>query len=178
MRLRERLVTGAGAFALMLVLTLVLTSAGCGHDLQFVADHRLHVDTPRPRHLVTVPVTIAWHSRKFTVLGPTGDHRRDRGYFAVFLDRAPMPADRDLRWFARNDRTCRATEGCPSTDYLSRRRVFTTTDPSITFEHLPLPASHKGVEDHTVTIVLLDGAGRRIGESAWHVDFRYRRKKS
>jgi hypothetical protein len=40
---------------------------------------------------------------------------------------------------------------------------------------LPLPTYHKGVEDHEAVIVLIDGTGRRIGESAWYVDFRYRR---
>jgi len=162
---------------LTVAVTLVaLVAPGCGGSRQFVADHRVHIESPRPRKLVTLPVTLRWRFDRFTVTGPDGTHRAGHGYFGVFVDRAPMPAGKDLRWLARNDRSCHATEGCPDTNYLALRDVHTATEPEIVFEQLPLPTFHKGTEDHSIAVVLLDGQGRRMGESAWYVDFRLRRK--
>ena len=120
-------------------------------------------------------MTVRWTYDRFTVTGPDGGRDPHRGYFAVFVDRAPVPAGKDLGWLARNDRSCRTVATCPDEQYLADRHVFTTTTPEITFDQLPLPAFHKGLEDHTITVVLLDGTGHRVGESAWYVDFRLRR---
>jgi hypothetical protein len=134
-----------------------------------VADHRLHISAPRQRSTVSLPVILRWSYDDFQT-GP------DAGTFAVFVDRTPVPAGKDLRWLARNDRACRANQGCPNEEYFTSRQVFTTTKPEMTFPQLPKPASHRGPETHTMTVVLLDRAGHRIGESAWYVDFKLRRE--
>ena len=161
----------------MLVAAALVAGSGCATgQYQFVADHRVHIDAPRPRSTVTLPLSLHWSYDDFRVTGP--DHSRDShaGYFAVFVDRAPVPAGKDLRWLARNDPSCRPSEGCPNEQYFTSRQVFTTTQPQLTFDQLPKPASHRGAETHTITVVLLDGSGRRIGESAWYVDFKVHRK--
>jgi len=167
-------------FALMtmaVVGAVVGLLPACGSNLQFRADHRVHVIAPHARSVVQTPLTVRWTYRDFTVTGPDGGHDPRRGYFGVFVDRSPMPAGNDLRWFARNDRSCRAVDGCPDADYLGRRRILTTTSPRVTVDQLDVPPYHRGLEDHTVVIVLLDGQGRRVGESAWYVDFRVRSRK-
>ena len=40
---------------------------------------------------------------------------------------------------------------------------------------LPDLNAYQGHENHEVTVILLDGRGDRIGESAWYVDFFYDR---
>ena len=72
--------------------------------------------------------------------------------------------------------TCRTTRGCPDQNYFTSRQIFTTTTSEMTFPQLPAPGhAHRGPENHTVTVVLLDRDGHRKGESAWYVDFKVKR---
>lgn len=168
--LRARLVATAVA-----ALTLA-TACGGGH--QFVADHRVHITMPRQRSTVSLPVTVRWSYDDLRLTGARSGDSRHAGYFGVFVDRTPVPAGKDLRWLARDDPSCRADQGCPNQEYFTSRQIFTTEHPEITFEQLPKPRTHHGPETHTVTVVLFDGSGRRIGESAWYVDFHLTRSKS
>ena len=155
-----------------------MAAPGCAsHEFQFVADHRLHITTPHQRSTVSLPVTVRWSYDHFQVTGPSDGRDRHSGYFAVFVDRAPVPAGKDLRWLSRNDRSCRASAGCPDIEYFTTRQVFTSTQPQMTFGQLPQPGRHHGPEQHTITVVLLDGTGHRVGESAWSVDFKLHREK-
>jgi hypothetical protein len=89
----------------------------------------------------------------------------------VLFDKQPQPPGEDLEYFARDDITCLRSEQCPDRGYLAQRQIYTTTDTSFTVKALP-PAPgvdlERGEADiHDVVLVLLDGQGRRIGESAW-----------
>lgn len=162
-----------------LTLLVVAGLSGCQLDrLQFRNDDRLTFETPKARHRVTVPLTVAWRMRDFTPTGLDGRGERGRGVFAVFVDKAPMPVGEDLKWLFRDDPSCRTDRRCPSTEQLAARGVYVTTRSSLTLDVLPQASDGVGDEQHYVNVVLLDGAGRRLGESAWYLPFRTRRRSS
>jgi len=95
----------------------------------------------------------------------------------VFVDQAPQPPGKPLSWIAHNDRACRAADGCPDAEYLAARHIFSTTDTHITFAQLPLSSGEsKQKERHSITVILLDPAGKRIGESAFQIDISVNRR--
>jgi len=151
---------------------LTVLASGCSiSSLQFTNDHRLHFESPANRSQATEPVSVRWTMRDFTVTGPDGKHAKDAGYFVAFVDKAPMPVGKDLRSLAGDDKSCQRDPRCPDETYLNDRSVYTTTKTELTIPILPAPARQRNRNDHTVTVVLVDGAGRRIGESAWSLDF-------
>jgi hypothetical protein len=155
----------------------VLALTGCQVDqLQFRNDHRLSFVAPGARDVVRTPLTISWTMKDFDAVGLDGSHDGHRGVYAVFVDRAPMPVGKDLRWLARGDRGCAHDPRCPDARYLADRGVHLTTDPQVTLDVLPLGASGAGDEQHWVNVVLLDGTGHRVGESAWYLPFRTTRR--
>ncbi len=155
---------GAGAAALVGALALGAL-AGCGvRGLAFREDTRVDIVEPADREVVALPVTVRWTVRDFG------------GSFAVVVDGAPQPPGEPLGWFARDDDSCRARVGCPDEEYLANRRVFVTAEPELTVERLPdTEIEGRRREFHEVTVVLLDGEGRRVGESAWSVEFQVER---
>src|SRR4051812_49410611 len=83
-----------------------LTLSGCTDysKLAFHQDHRLTFTAPASRVLVTLPVTVRWTMRDFPVPRPgAGTPRDDRGYFAVFVDRAPFKPGETMRALADDD---------------------------------------------------------------------------
>lgn len=156
--------------AALLAATWLL--AGCAMSgLSFRVDERVRITAPEDRATVSLPVTVEWSVADFDVTGPTADVAPEAGMFGVFVDRAPQPPGEPLEWFARDDDGCRATDGCPDAEYLEQRRVHATGDTFLVIEALPRPTTSRGPERHEVTVVLLDGQGHRLGESAWHVTF-------
>ena len=160
----------------LLLIALGLTA--CVPDgLAFVKDERLRITAPDSLSTVTTPVTIDWEIEDFRITGPTDDASDDAGYFGVFVDRAPVPPGETLAWLARDDTRCLSSPGCPDRTYFADRDAYSTTETSFTLKHLPDQDSYQGHERHEVTIVLFDGTGRRIGESAWYADFFYEREE-
>jgi hypothetical protein len=158
--------TSLGALAALVALT------GCGAgQLQFHNDHRLSFTSPSDNQKVKAPVTVSWTMRDFQATGLDGSTSDRSGTFAVFVDRAPLPVGKDLRWLARDDSGCKRDPRCPDAEYLSSRGVFLTTRPTLTLDVLPRVGDGKGKERHFVNVVLLDGTGHRIGESAWYRSF-------
>ena len=157
---------------------LSLVSACAPQGLAFRVDDRLTITSPKDRAVVSLPLTVEWTIRDFTIVEPGQPPQGDQsGYFGVFVDQAPQPPGKKLSWVARKDRTCRPADGCPDAEYLAARHIFSTTDTHITFEQLPRPAeSNKHKERHTITVILLDPDGRRIGESAFELDVTVDRK--
>jgi hypothetical protein len=158
------------------LVLLPLLSSGCG-DLAFRVDERLTITTPENQSSTTLPVTVSWDVRDFDVVAPgSSAPTKTAGYFAVFIDRAPMPPGKPVEWLAKGDDGCKASEGCPDASYLRSAGVLTTTERSVVIEQLP---RHTGTskERHQVVIVLLDAAGRRIGESAYRVVFTVKRSQ-
>jgi len=164
--------------ASILVLGLALLASSCAHGLAFTQDRRLEITRPNSSAKVTLPLTVRWRMKDFRVTGPDGNSDPNAGYFGVFLDRSPMPPGKPLSWITRDDVTCRRIPGCPDESYLEGRHVYATSDTELVFRLLPDLRTNSGRETHEVTVILLDGRGRRIGENAWYRTFFYDRKES
>ena len=132
----------------------------------------MHFVYPHNRQKVTLPITVRWTVDQFNVTGPTATAAERAGYFAVLVDRSPQPPGQPLTWFARNDRSCRRVATCRDTAYLNRHDVYPTTDTTFPLSAVRAPPSgSKGKNLHDVTVVLLDGTGRRLGETAFNLTF-------
>lgn len=162
----------AGAVLCMIALS------GCAEGLQFRNDHRLEFLSPEARDRVTAPLTVSWTMDDFTPSGLDGSREDDRGAFAVFVDQAPMPVGKDLRWLFRSDSSCKRDARCPSEQQLRDRGVLVTTETSVKIDVLPRVGAGTGDEQHYVNVVLLDGTGHRIGESGWYLPFTSKRRSS
>lgn len=142
--------------------------------LNFVQDDRVTITTPTDRALVKPPVTVAWRVRDFQVTGKDGKRHDDAGYFGVYVDRAPQPPGRTQEWIVREDQVCLTTPGCPNEGFLAGLNIHGTTETTFTIERFvdTRPETQKDRREfHEVTIVLLNGKGERIGESAFSVEF-------
>lgn len=146
----------------------VVASPACGvSGLSFKTDERVDIVRPGDRDEVELPVTVEWTVEDFDV--------GEEGSFGVLLDRAPQRPGKSLGWIFRGEDSCDGPAGeelCESQEFLAQRNVFQTTDTEITFELVPkLTGNDRRREFHEVTIVLLDEAGKRIGEGAWSIQF-------
>jgi hypothetical protein len=164
-------VIGCGAVRIRRALTLAVTLAvlsGCVDvaDLSFRVDKRLHWQAPDDRELIELPLTIDWTMDDF-----------DEAAFAVFVDRAPIKPGQSLEAVAGDDDACRDDPECPDADYLAQRRVYVTTETSITIERVAPLAGRERKQLHQVVIVLLGEDGRRSGESSWSRRFRLERER-
>lgn len=163
-----------GRTAAVLAALMVLLS-GCVDlsELQFKQDDRLDFTSPETNELVELPLEVTWTMDDFTALPPRvlGGPRTDAGYFAVFVDRAPVKPRESLDVLGEDDPACSSDPRCPDKRYLSSLGVYTTHRTSITIPLVPPLPSKEDVQQHQVTVVLLDAEGRRIGESAWFRQF-------
>lgn len=167
---RRRQATGVALLGLCGLLT------GCvPQGLAFRVDDRLTFVSPEDRSTVELPVTLDWEIRDFDVADPGSAPREDAGYFAVFVDRSPMPPNKPLSWLARDDNTCREDDGCPDQEYLNARGVYTTIETELVLEQLPRTSDDDRKERHYAVVVLLDTTGHRIGESAFEIAFDVKR---
>jgi hypothetical protein len=151
------------------VLLCFLPACGVS-GLNFKQDERLEVTAPGDRAEVQLPITVSWRVRDFEVVGRDGSDRSDAGYFGVFVDRAPQPPDRTQAWLVRDDPRCRTTpSSCAKGSFLAPNNIHSTTDTRFVIDRLPAPSTNapRRREFHEVTIVLLNGRGERIGESAF-----------
>jgi hypothetical protein len=148
---------------------MLAPTAGCGvHGLSFRQDHRVDIVSPSDRSTVTLPFDLTWTVDDFDVTGPTDRPHPGSGYFAVLIDRAPPPPGDTIESLFRGDDSCLASEGCPSAERLADGYVFPTATTRLRIDRLPpVTADHRAF--HELVIVLLDGAGHRIGESAFRV---------
>ena len=146
----------------------VLALPACGvNGLSFKEDERVDIVRPKDRDEVEVPVTVEWTVEDFAA--------GEEGSFGILLDRAPQRPGKTLGWIFRGDDSCDGPTGeqlCESEEFLQQRNVFQTTDTEFTFDLVPkLTGNDRRREFHEVTIVLLDEAGKRIGEGAWSIQF-------
>jgi len=145
---------------------LVALLPACGiHGLNLTQDERVSIVSPKDRSTVDLPLTVRWTAHDFD------------GTYAVFVDRSPLPPGRTLEWLARNDDVCRQTKGCPDSTWFSERNVLRTAETAVTIDRLPDSTRDNRRDRHEVTVVLLDRAGRRVGESAFRVEFEVHRER-
>lgn len=159
--LKTKRVAAVG-MAVALLLSTGIIAAGDLGGLNFFVDDRVKIVDPGDLQQVRLPYTIRWTARQLP----------DATTFAVFLDREPMPPGKDIRWLARDDEVCAADPGCPDAQWLAPRGVHLVNEPQ--FELTAVADSRtrgRKLDLHTVTVVLLDSEGHRIGESAWTREF-------
>jgi hypothetical protein len=168
---RVTLVRARRAAAAMVGLMLLTSGCRVG-DLSFRIDDRVEIVSPEQRATVTLPFDVRWTVEDFNPVGFDGSATDDAGAFAVLLDVTPQPPGEPLAYFARDDDTCRPSQGCPDATYLADHRIHTTQTTSFRVDALPdnRPTDRPSApDDHEITVVLLNGKGERIGESAFRV---------
>lgn len=159
------------AWAISLAVGLLIT--GCDvPTMAFLQDERVRIVEPPDRGSMDLPVTLRWDVREFDVTGRDGQSLPSAGYFAVFVDRTPIPPGKTLEWYVLQDGSC-GDHPCATVDNLAD--VYTTEETSLKLATLPALRERDDVELHQVVIVLLDGTGKRIGESAFYVRFNFER---
>ncbi|MBV9935367.1 MAG: hypothetical protein JO367_13780, partial [Actinobacteria bacterium] len=77
----------------VMALVAPLLSGCASHALVATADNRLSMVQPHELQRVRLPVTIAWKARDVKA---TTNLTGDGPFFAVFVDRAPVPAGTGL----------------------------------------------------------------------------------
>lgn len=165
-RRRQRRAVAAGLLAASFLSACDLSQMG------FVQDHRVRVVEPADRSTVTLPVTLRWEVDDFRVTGRDGRSSPDAGYFAVFVDRTPIPQGKTLEWYAQEEDSC-GDSACGSVKNLAN--IYPTRKTSLTLKQLLADDRERDVERHEAVIILLDGKGARIGESAFYVRFNFER---
>lgn len=157
-------------------LASVLACAACvPQGLSFRVDNRVKIISPRRDATLSLPFTLRWTVKNFHVVQPGSPSDASAGYFAVFIDATPMRPGQKLDAIAKGDVTCQRVAGCPNASYYAGRGIYTTTNTQFVVSKLPDASTGKA---HRATIVLLNSAGRRIGESAFRVDFQLKEDKS
>jgi hypothetical protein len=165
------------SLALAAGLSLALGTSGCATSLkglEFHNDNRMKITEPHQNELVANPVTLRWTMKDFTVAGAgAGPVNDTTGYFAVFVDRAPVKPGQTLAAVSKHTPSCQHTTLCMTKTYLATEQVYTTTN-----DEIRLPAvsdilgNNESTQYHTATVILINTAGERISESAWSVEFK------
>lgn len=154
-----RQTSSRAATAFVVALSIVLS--GCAlNGLAFVTDDRISFRTPKESSKVKLPFTIAWDAEEY------------EGSYAVFLDHSPMRPGEDLLSLVPDDDPCRDKPVCPDTEWLNERYIFLTDERRLEIAQLrDRRSSSRASDRHQVTIVLIDGSGKRSGESAFIREF-------
>jgi hypothetical protein len=174
--------TGRRHVIAVLFASTALAATGCTDlsQLQFHVDHYVKFTAPEARSKTTLPVKLQWQVDGFRVAGPTSGEppTKDAGYFALFVDRAPIKPGQSLAAVAGDDAACLPPD-CPDKQYLADRQVYTTDKDHYTLHQVfTIEDNRDDWQLHDVTIVLLDTSGHRIGEHAYYRSFKLRRGAS
>ena len=123
---------------------------------------------PEEEQEVRLPLRVSWEVEAFEL--------RDGNHFGVFVDTDIPSPDKVVRL-----RVCSAREQLPPAPGEfrgicsdQREKIFFTTETSFSLECFE-PRFNLGarrLNDHRVTVILLDGENRRVGEAAASVPFR------
>ena len=155
-----RAAVGAPLACLAVIGAAWLTSLASG---SLVSDQSLALTAPAPLTTVSPPFVVSW---------TTSGHRHSR--FGVFVDQSPIAPGQTLRVLATTQ--CQREPGCrPDASYLAGLGVYVTSSDHV---RVPVLQPLAGTDEqdahpvHTVTVVLMNAQGRRIGEAAWQVEFR------
>jgi hypothetical protein len=158
----------SGTIAVGAAATLAL--GGCS-SLALRTDASLRFLQPRDHAQVAYPLRIRWRidPQRFRATGFDGTRDPRRGAFLVVVDRPPMAPGSDIDSLARSDRICHVTPHCPDKAWLERHGVYVTTRKQLDLAALPAQGVRAAgaLRRHEITIVLVNGRGVRVGESAW-----------
>lgn len=139
----------ARAAAAVLLLLAMPAIAGCTtQGLVFVQDDRLEITSPAGRSSVGLPFTVRWRS----------DNPQAASYM-VFVDRAPMAPGKTVEAFGPTD-SLNGVYPLPGEPPLTRTELVIDSLPP----RGDVPRDRR--DRYEVTVVWLDGAGRRVSETA------------
>lgn len=166
------------------VLAVGVLTSGCVNldEMEFVKDERLTFTAPDDYEQVEVPLTVTWTMEDFEVLprpekgAERSEPSKGEGYYAVFVDKAPVKPGHTLDDVGNGDTFCESDPRCPDKSYLNAKGVYTTRQPTITLDVVAPLSSKERLQLHTLTVILLDSEGKRIGEYAWFTRFRLENK--
>lgn len=164
---------GRTAGVLMALSGVLVGSAGCASpsEMSFRQDKRMTIVSPHNGETVRPPFTVRWTMRDFTAAEPGSPVRTGTGYYAVLLDRYPMAPGKSLASLVKNG-ACVGVANCPDAAFLAENlNVYVTARNSYTIDSVPTSSAVGDDSAHFLTVILVDGAGRRIGESSWTVGF-------
>jgi hypothetical protein len=131
--------------------------AGCASSgLAFRQDHRLEFTDLQDRDTISLPYTL-----EFTFDGPMPEPATA---FAVLVDWTPPPPGSTLAGLFDDDAACSGPLGCPD-GYLERNRIHVITEHSLIITDVPATSGSRA-DFHEVTIILVDDAGHRVGETS------------
>jgi hypothetical protein len=132
--------------------TAVTTLAGCA---AWPGGGELRITAPAAMSARRLPLEVRWTARSVPA-----------GGFAVFVDRAPIPPGKSLRWLADRERdlACLARAGCPDAAWLHARRVQVVRTRAAAIDAVDEKGG-KIAGVHHVSVVPLDERGRRDGEA-------------
>lgn len=155
---------------LRLLVVLAISLSACStRGLEFTEETRVQWVT-EDRSTVSLPLTLEWEAPGYELTGPDGSSDPNAGYFAVFVDRSPQSRGALLDEIAEDSESCSADPGCPTLEWYRNRQVHIVEQgTSVTIDQLPFDSSDDGPELHDFVLVLLDGEGRRQGESALRI---------
>ena len=146
------------------VLAAFALSACSVSGLDFRADDRLTITDPPDRSAVTVPFDVSW---------TLADQHPDEWQFAVLVDASPQrPGAPITDLLPPSQQNARSCDAACQTAALEARGVYVTDATSLQIPVLPRPTgvSAERARRHTVTVIVLDDQGRRVGEVADSVD--------
>jgi hypothetical protein len=142
-------------------MVVASVASGCrASGFQFVRTTAIEFTRPLAYSAVAAPLTVSWAARPGLRFGQPGGPAR----YGIFVDRAPMAPGGSLRGLFGHDRLCTQDPTCPDLAFLEQRSVYLTSADSVTITNL-VPKHGGGL--HSVTIVLIDASGRRLGESSY-----------
>jgi hypothetical protein len=152
------------------VALLASLLGGCRtSNLAFRATDRISMQRPSEMERVALPVTLRW---KADGVKTNKDLDGTGPFYAVFVDRAPVPAGTGLRTLLDDD--CRQQKDCPDLAWYAERDVYVTGEPHITLTRLPSLGNGTrtaGTNNHRAVVVLIGEDGVRLDESAAAVTF-------
>ncbi|MBA3653692.1 MAG: hypothetical protein H0W70_05795 [Actinobacteria bacterium] len=159
--------------AWLLLGALALLPACSTRGYAFKVDESIDMTAPEARSSVSLPVTITWVDHEPPANLAVDIHDPDSRYYGVFLDRSPIGPGRTLRSVVAKTDSCRRTPNCPDIAYLHDRKIFLTSEPTLTLELLQdLRASKRATkkDPHEATVVRMQG-DRRVGEASFRLNF-------
>jgi hypothetical protein len=123
------------------VVPALATLVGCGvHDLALREDDRVSITSPGDGDDVRLPLTVRWTAHDLDGGGAHGTT------FGIVID-----------------------EALPRPGKVPDEHVLRTTRTSIVLDQLGSSNRPGGRGGHVITIIRLDGEGRRQGEGAWRI---------
>lgn len=136
--------------------------------LSFLPDRRLSMVAPEEEEEVRLPLVVKWDVEDFPL--------EDGNHFGVFVDTDIPSPDNVVRLRVCTDRELLPPAPGEFRGLCSdqRDKIFFTAETSFTLECFE-PRFNLGarrLNDHQVTVILLDAEKRRVGEAAASVPFR------